>query len=223
MEEKEKTVLYYTVAGEGKAESIVEKSRFIGHVTRAETREEAEIFFSDIREKYRDASHNVPVFVILEKMNQNQQLQQLQWASDDKEPAGTAGLPILQLLAGRNISNIAVMVTRYFGGIKLGTGGLSRAYSAAAAAALENAGISEVCNGCRMYFKASYKDFERIRSASEKIGHKPENVIYTEDVSFQFHIDANETDMLKKLIKNASNGSAKLIKSDKEMLLIDIP
>ena len=92
---------------------------------------------AEIKKKHRDATHNVPARVIGDKM-------QLQWASDDGEPQGTSGAPIIKMLTGAGITNVAIVVTRYFGGVKLGTGGLARAYTSSAKLGLEAAGICSV-------------------------------------------------------------------------------
>ena len=126
--------LYKTVRGESEVTQIIEKSKFIAHVRHVETREEADEFVSEIRSRYKDATHNVPAMVIGDKF-------QIQWASDDGEPQGTSGAPMVQMLVKEGITNIAIVVTRYFGGIKLGTGGLVRAYTGSAKAGIEAAGI----------------------------------------------------------------------------------
>ena len=126
--------LYSTVAKEASAEQTIEKSRFITYVRPVSTREEADAFIAEIKKKHKDATHNVPAMVIGEGF-------QIQWASDDGEPQGTSGAPIVQMLVQEGITNVAVVVTRYFGGIKLGTGGLVRAYTSSAKLGLEAAGI----------------------------------------------------------------------------------
>ncbi|MBO4236046.1 MAG: YigZ family protein [Firmicutes bacterium] len=125
---------YLTLGKRARAEQIMERSKFIATVCPVETREEAEAFFSEIRAEFKDATHNVPAMVIGDKM-------QVQWASDDGEPQGTSGAPIVQLIVNKGITNAAVMITRYFGGIKLGTGGLVRAYTSSAELGIEEAGI----------------------------------------------------------------------------------
>lgn len=130
-------ILYKTVMEEAEAEQTIEKSRFISHIKPVTSKEAAEEFIAEIRASYKTATHNVPAFVIGNKM-------QLQWASDDGEPQGTSGAPIVQMLVKEGITNVAVVVTRYFGGIKLGTGGLVRAYTSSAKLALEAAGIADV-------------------------------------------------------------------------------
>ena len=103
--------LYSTVRGQAQAEQVVEKSRFIAYVSPAETREEADAFIASIRKKHKDATHNVPAVVLGDKF-------QIQWASDDGEPQGTSGAPIVQFLVNEGITNVVIVVTRYFGGIK---------------------------------------------------------------------------------------------------------
>ena len=129
--------LYNTVAGKASAEQIIEKSKFIAYVKPVSSKEEADAFVAEIKKKHRDATHNVPAMVIGDKM-------QLQWASDDGEPQGTSGAPIIKMLSGAGITNVAIVVTRYFGGVKLGTGGLARAYTSSAKLGLEAAGICSV-------------------------------------------------------------------------------
>ena len=129
--------LYNTVAGKASAEQIIEKSKFIAFVKPVSSKEDADAFVAEIKKKHRDATHNVPAMVIGDKM-------QLQWASDDGEPQGTSGAPIIKMLTGAGITNVAIVVTRYFGGVKLGTGGLARAYTSSAKLGLEAAGICSV-------------------------------------------------------------------------------
>ncbi|MEL7655426.1 MAG: YigZ family protein, partial [Bacillota bacterium] len=127
-------IKYKTVMKEAEIEQIIDKSRFIGYIKPVESREEAEAFITQIRSKHKAATHNVPAFVIGEQFQQ-------QWASDDGEPQGTSGAPIVQMLVKEGITNIVLVITRYFGGIKLGTGGLVRAYTGTAKLALEEGQI----------------------------------------------------------------------------------
>ncbi len=103
--------LYKTVKKEAEAEQIIEKSRFTAHVKPVETKEEADEFIASVKSRYKDATHNVPAMVLGDKF-------QIQWASDDGEPQGTSGAPIVQMLVKEGITNVAVVVTRYFGGNK---------------------------------------------------------------------------------------------------------
>lgn len=130
---------YFTVKG-GEYEYVVSKSRFIGICRRVANDGEAAQVLNEIRRKYRDATHVCHAYVTRESSR----------SSDDGEPSGTAGVPILESINSANLSDTLVAVVRYFGGIKLGTGGLGRAYSFTAAHALEAAGRSEVCD-CDVY------------------------------------------------------------------------
>jgi uncharacterized YigZ family protein len=149
---------YLTVAGTGEAEQTIERSRFIGYVRPAETPEECMAFFDEIRRLHRAATHNVPAYVIGADAR-------LQWAGDDGEPRGTSGAPIAHMLASEGISDTAVVITRYFGGIKLGTGGLMRAYTSTAKLAITAAGLSEVSERLVMTVVSDYSSFSRIGNA----------------------------------------------------------
>src|SRR5690625_1378926 len=125
---------YFTVKKEGSAEVMIKKSRFIGYVKRVETEEDAQAFIQSIKKKHHDATHNCSAYMVGEH-------DQIQKANDDGEPSGTAGIPILEVLKRQNLKNTAVVVTRYFGGIKLGAGGLIRAYSQTTAEAIKATGV----------------------------------------------------------------------------------
>jgi len=149
-------VLYRTLFQEGIYEQVIEKSRFIGHVKPVDSREAAEAYIAKIRGKYKDATHNVPVIVLGDQM-------QTQWASEDGEPQGTAGTPVLQMLVMEELTNIVVVVTRYFGGVKLGTGGLVRAYTGTAKKAIENSGIGEVVPIVNLVIIFEYSLLDKIK------------------------------------------------------------
>ena len=130
---------YKTVFESGESTIIIEKSKFIGYSRHVETEEDALTFINEIKKKNKDATHNVSAYILGEKMN-------AQKYSDDGEPSGTAGIPILELMKKEELTNSAIVVTRYFGGIKLGAGGLVRAYSKSAKSTLENSLISQKKN-----------------------------------------------------------------------------
>ena len=125
---------YRTVEQLGQDEVVIEKSTFIGYAKPVENEEAALAFIQEIKKKHRDATHNVPAYVLGEH-------NEVQRCNDDGEPSGTAGVPVLEVLKKENVRNVAIVVTRYFGGIKLGTGGLVRAYTKGAKLALESAKI----------------------------------------------------------------------------------
>lgn len=121
---------YRTVRSSGSKEVVIRKSRFIGHVMPVENEEEALSFIEDIKKKHWNATHNCSAYVIGER-------DEIQRQSDDGEPSGTAGKPILEVIRNQGVKNVAIVVTRYFGGIMLGAGGLIRAYTDGAVLALE--------------------------------------------------------------------------------------
>ncbi|MCI8290909.1 MAG: YigZ family protein [Clostridia bacterium] len=147
--------MFQTIKQSVVSEITEKKSKFICHVYHVETVEEAEEILRNLRKKYHDARHNCYAYKIIKDG--------VMRSSDDGEPSGTAGVPILNILNGRNLSNILVVVTRYFGGILLGTGGLVRAYSSATADALECANILFQELGLEAKFFVEYKDLEELK------------------------------------------------------------
>ncbi|MFD5922581.1 YigZ family protein [Kitasatospora sp. NPDC058201] len=127
---------YLTVRGAGSHETEIKKSRFICHLARVADEEEAQAFIAGIRRQYWDARHNCTAFVVGEEQRRER-------SSDDGEPGGTAGVPMLEVLRRRGVTDTAAVVTRYFGGIKLGAGGLVRAYGSAVSEALDEVGLLE--------------------------------------------------------------------------------
>lgn len=196
----ERMVYYKTVAKYCEVEQTIEKSRFIGYIKPVESREEAEAFIAEIRAMHRSATHNVPAYVIGEKS-------ELQWASDDKEPSGTAGAPILHLLAGEKITNAVVVVTRYFGGIKLGTGGLARAYGGTARLALEGAGIAEVKEMDLLTFDIDYTYYGKIQNNEKDGSYVIEDAAFGEKVTLTLQCEPSETEGIKRMLSELTGGA----------------
>lgn len=207
--------LYKTVRNEAEIAQTIEKSRFIAHVKPVSTREEADAFISKIRSIYKDATHNVPAMVIGDKF-------QIQWASDDGEPQGTSGAPIVQMLVKEGITNTVVVVTRYYGGIKLGTGGLVRAYTGSAKQGLEAAGICSVREICTMKIRIEYPYLAKLQSIAVQ-------TLDTDDTSAEGFIirDAEYSDKVvlticmlpenerrvREIFANITSGGAEIIES----------
>ena len=191
--------LYSTVAGPGEGEQIIERSRFITHVMPCGGREAAETFFEEIRKKYRDATHNVPAMVIGDAM-------QVQWGSDDGEPQGTSGAPIVQLLVSLGVTDTAVMVTRYFGGIKLGTGGLVRAYTSSAKIGLEAAGICDVEQRDVRVCKIDYKAFHRVQNHDFGENVTLSDFEYLDRVGFHLTCDPSATESCIDVLTGIAGG-----------------
>ncbi len=192
-------IRYRSVKKEAIVEQIIEKSRFIAHVRPVETREEALEFFDEIRNLHKTATHNVPAYVIGEKS-------QLQWASDDGEPQGTSGAPIVQMLVKEGLTNIAVIVTRYFGGIKLGTGGLVRAYTGSAKLAVDAAGICNVREMNTWTVKLDYSHLGKLQSLAESGPFILDNVIYEDKVTVDLSMDPEKLEEVMNIISNLTGG-----------------
>jgi len=195
--------LYSTVACEGSAEQTIEKSRFIAHAAPASTKEEADAFIERIRREYRDATHNVPAMVIGDKF-------QIQWGSDDGEPQGTSGAPIVQMLVQEGMTNVVVVVTRYFGGIKLGTGGLVRAYTSSAKIGVLAAKPCDVEEMAALTFKIDYKLFNRVQNHDFGGRADMADVGYTENVDFSMICEPQDAEWCKSVIAGITNGEAVL-------------
>lgn len=199
--------LYRTIRKEACETQIIEKSKFIAHAKPVETREEADKFIGEIKSRYKDATHNVPAMVLGEKC-------QIQWASDDGEPQGTSGAPMVQMLVGEGLTNLVVVVTRYFGGIKLGTGGLVRAYTSSAKLAVEAAGICSVQQVCRLGVTLDYTYLSRFQQmASESISEGDGGFIigdinYGEKVRLELITPEENLEKLTGMIANMTAGTA---------------
>ncbi len=205
--------LYSTVRAEASAEQIIEKSRFIAYVSPAETREEADEFIASIRKKHKDATHNVPAMVLGDKF-------QIQWGSDDGEPQGTSGAPIVQMLVAQGITNVVVVVTRYFGGIKLGTGGLVRAYTSSAKLGLEAAGICDVCERQVMTYALDYTYLAKLQNLAGGALLTIENLTYTDVVQVELSCVPERADEVKNLIANLTGGQGRLCSEETRVVRV---
>ena len=189
----------------GMGEIEEKKSRFICHVKPVETEEEATAFINEKKKEYWDARHNCSAFVI----GKNAELTR---CSDDGEPAGTEGRPMLEVLLNEEIRNVVVVVTRYFGGVLLGTGGLVRAYQAAVKAGLEASSIIEKQEGIKGSLCVDYTIVGRLQYVLEKNGYTVLESKYEESVTFILLIPKEEWDAAVKTITEATMGKAELKK-----------
>lgn len=198
----ENTISLYVYKG-GQGEITEKKSRFIATVRPVESEDEAVSFINETKKKYWDARHNCSAFVIGKR-------QELTRCSDDGEPAGTAGRPMLDVLIKENIHNAAVVVTRYFGGVLLGTGGLVRAYQQATKAGLSASEIIEKKDGAVLFIRTDYTGIGRLQYlfAQEKI--TVMDTAYEADVLVKAVIPENDKKRIEKTIIEQTNGTAKL-------------
>lgn len=196
------TKKYVTVAGYGETEIEINRSRFIGYAQRVESEEEAREFIASIKKKHWDATHNCSAYLIGMR-------DEIQKADDDGEPSGTAGKPILEVLKRTNVKDTVVVVTRYFGGIKLGAGGLIRAYGKTAsetlkASKLVERTLHETCH-IEMDYTFLGKIENELRARDEYI---IENIEYLDSVVMTVLVEAGQQEKLSRWVADATNGRA---------------
>lgn len=190
---------FRTLKNPGQAQKEIKNSIFIAYAIPIENEEEAKSLISTIKERHHDANHNVSAYLI------NRDNVIAMKYDDDGEPAGSSGKPVFKILEMKELTNVAVVVTRYFGGIKLGFGGLARAYREAAIGAIENAGIVEVSNKSVVQIESGYSDMDTVSRLTEQYG-TILRTDYTEVVSFTVEVDSDIKDIfLEKLINITRN------------------
>lgn len=204
---------YRVLLSGGEGEIVEKKSRFIATVRKCGTEEEAEAFIEEMKKKYWDARHNCSAFVIGSRG-------ELTRCSDDGEPSGTAGRSMLEVLTGSGIRNIAVVVTRYFGGTLLGTGGLVRAYTQAVKEGLANCRTGVMRNGCELEVTVDYNDVGKLQYYFGQQSIVPADSIYAENVKFILLIPVEKEENLRKNLIEITSGKVKIEKL-KETYFID--
>ena len=178
---------YITIGGCSSEEILINKSRFIAYASPCKTEEEALSFLRDIREKHKNATHHCYAYVI----GTNASIMRY---SDNGEPAGTAGLPIMDVMRAKGIVNCCIVVVRYFGGVLLGTGGLVRAYTQSGQAAVEAAGIARMELTSDEYCELPYSFWDRFRHASEQLPVRIDRISYGSNVSFHLLVRSSDRD-----------------------------
>ncbi len=191
---------YKTLLKAANDEFIVNKSRFIGYGQPCETEEEALAFLSAIRAKHKDATHNCYAYIIGPNMG-------IMRYSDDGEPGGTAGMPIIEVMKARGVTNCAVVVTRYFGGVLLGAGGLVRAYSQGAATALNACGVGTIYPTCRYLIEVSYPMLNRMDYFLKDEPVIIEDKAFTDVITYTMLIKEEEAEGFAKRVANMSEGT----------------
>ncbi len=192
---------YNTIQAPASAEVVVKKSKFIANAFPAETEEQAAAKIEEVKKKYYDARHNCYAYQVGKACSHIR-------CSDDGEPQGTAGIPILDALKGRAITNTVVIVTRYFGGILLGTGGLVHAYSAAAKAALEQAGIVTRVKYIKVTITMDYQLHGKINYLLLSNNHIIEDTVFTDTVTIKAGCLFNSLNKLLADVTEISQGKA---------------
>lgn len=199
---------YFIPAGASETEYVEKRSRFIGHVQMVETEEEARAFIESVKKRHYDARHNCWCYLIRETG--------VIRYSDDGEPQGTAGQPMLGVFEKEGITNVVCVVTRYFGGILLGAGGLVRAYTKSAKDALDAAGVSVVRRWEKLLVSSSYKSYERIRKETEKFGAVIQNTEYGTDILLTVLVPEQDVERYCAMLIDMTAGEVEPIRDGEE-------
>lgn len=205
---------YRTIVRESESEEVINKSKFITYMKPVKTEEEAIDFIESIKKKHRDATHNVPVYLIGPS-------HEIQRYSDDGEPSGTAGVPIISMLKNEGITDLALVVTRYFGGVKLGTGGLVRAYTNMAKLGLESSELIDMITYSTLEVSFDYSlhgSLQNFISSEEKIILKDSE--FTEKVKLLLYIRPEDVDSIRERIIDITNSKCTIEVLDDEVLPI---
>ena len=191
---------YLVPFGYGEAEHVAKKSRFIGHVWPVETEADALARLREMREKYWDATHNVYAYILRENG--------IMRYSDDGEPGGTSGMPTLNVFRAGQIQNVCCVVTRYFGGTLLGTGGLMQAYSTTAKLALEQAGIARMAQWRNYTVGCAYSLYDRVKRLLDAWECVTENADFGTDVTIDLLVRDDKAEGFCGALEDLSNGTA---------------
>ncbi|AZB44547.1 YigZ family protein [Bacillus sp. FJAT-42376] len=198
---------YYTAKGSGEHEIIIQKSRFICYISRVETEEEAIRFIQEIKKKHHNANHNCSAYLIGER-------DEIQKANDDGEPTGTAGVPMLEVLKKRGLKDTAAVVTRYFGGIKLGGGGLIRAYGQSVSEGLNHTGIVERKLMRIMHTKIDYTWLGKLENELRSSEYLIKDIHYLNDVEIETYVASDQTETFTKWMTELTNGQSEITQGD---------
>jgi len=207
---------YYTVKNAGEHEIVIEKSKFVAQIARATTEEEAQAFIQEIKKKHWDATHNCSAYLIGEHNH-------IQKANDDGEPSGTAGVPMLEVLKKRDLKDTVVVVTRYFGGIKLGAGGLIRAYGKAVSEGLNAIGVVERRLMRIMHTKIDYTWLGKIEN--ELRSHPSfilKEIHYLDNVEVETYVAEEMKESFVHWMTELTNGQAEISEGETEYLETDV-
>ncbi len=196
---------YYTIKNFAENEILIQKSRFIAYAKRVYNEKEAQNFLSEIKKKHYNATHNCFAW-LAGKHNEFQK------ANDDGEPSGTAGIPILEVIKKRELKNVVLVVTRYFGGIKLGAGGLIRAYSQAASQVIDQAGIVEIKEVRQYKAEIDYNLLGIIENEIRKTGFLLMDTFYEDKVILKIMINPEDEEVFKAWLLNLTNGNVTIEK-----------
>ena len=205
---------YRTIKEDGQVQEEIKKSRFICHAKRVYTEDEARDFISAIKKEHYKATHNCSAFIVGERS-------EIKRTSDDGEPSGTAGVPMLGVLENHNLTNVCVVVTRYFGGIKLGAGGLIRAYAGSVALAVKEIGIIEIKEQAGIQIHMTYAQYQEYGNFLKEHNLMELETNFTDQVDTMIFIDKDKKDGIKADLIEFFNGKVTL--TDKGLREVEAP
>ena len=203
-----------TIKEDGQVQEEIKKSRFICHVKRVYSEEEARAFIATIKKEHYKATHNCSAFIIGER-------NEIKRTSDDGEPSGTAGVPMLGVLENHNLTNVCVVVTRYFGGIKLGAGGLIRAYAGSVALAVKEIGIVEIKEQAGIQIQMSYAQYQEYGNFLKEHNLMELETNFTDQVETIIFVDKEDKETIKASLIEFFNGKVTL--TDQGLREVEVP
>ena len=194
---------FRTIKEDGQVQEEIKKSRFICHAKRVYSEEEARDFITAIKKEHYKATHNCSAFILGERS-------EIKRTSDDGEPSGTAGVPMLGVLENHNLTNVCVVVTRYFGGIKLGAGGLIRAYAGSVALAVKEIGIIEIKEQAGIAIQMSYAQYQEYGNFLREHHLMELDTNFTDQIATMIYVDKEEKENIKSALVEFFNGKVTL-------------
>mgnify|MGYP000979950809 FL=1 len=205
---------YRTISQDGQAQEEIKKSHFICHAKRVYSEEEARDFIAAIKKEHYKATHNCSAFIVGEKS-------EIKRTSDDGEPSGTAGVPMLGVMENHQVTNVCFVVTRYFGGIKLGAGGLIRAYAGSVALAIKEIGLIEIKEQAGLRLKMSYSQYQNFDNFLKTENLMEFDTEFTDLVATTIYIDKQEKEPLEQKLIEFFNGKIQI--DDQGLREVEIP
>ena len=205
---------FRTIKEDGQVQEEIKKSRFICHAKRVYSEEEARDFITAIKKEHYKATHNCSAFIVGERS-------EIKRTSDDGEPSGTAGVPMLGVLENHNLTNVCVVVTRYFGGIKLGAGGLIRAYAGNVALAVKEIGIIEIKEQAGIAIQMSYAQYQEYGNFLKEHNLMELETNFTDQIDTIIYVDKEEKENIKSALVEFFNGKVTL--TDQGLREVEVP
>ena len=205
---------FRTIKEDGQVQEEIKKSRFICHAKRVYSEEEARDFITAIKKEHYKATHNCSAFIVGERS-------EIKRTSDDGEPSGTAGVPMLGVLENHNLTNVCVVVTRYFGGIKLGAGGLIRAYAGSVALAVKEIGIIEIKEQAGIAIQMSYAQYQEYGNFLKEHNLMELETTFTDQIDTMIYVNKEEKENIKSALVEFFNG--KITLTDQGLREVEVP